>query len=360
MIKRLLTLTSAGLLVIVAGLVIAGLTLNFTNLNDEFLEKGIPRQGRVISIQDSEIQNTIQVRANLANSGNETLISIVKIEVPSDFFAETEVGSQIPLLILPGDPPSVRLKTDTDRATYNDGYLLGAALGVLGLVLIWLDRYDLISRQTWRARAAQLHRSPMLTDSLQKIAVKSIVLYDGPFEFSYAEEKTRVDLNDGTSLRINQYRPLADIALAAPEQDVLEILRSAKSNWKLPAGADARTTLAHLLKDGEITNADQFFINRDHLGILSRDEVDNGRWSSWVRGVWQLSSTGRILAGLLSANPAFVRKAADEVLHHKDISLISCLAPHLPQIRKSPSGTSDDKRTLALAITLIEDLQDKK
>ena len=62
----------------------------------------------------------------------------------------------------------------------------------------------------------------LLTASLQKITVKSTVLYEGPFEFSYAEERTRIDLNDGTSLRINQYRPLAEIALEVPEQDVLK------------------------------------------------------------------------------------------------------------------------------------------
>ena len=363
MTKRLLTLTNAGLLAIVAGLVVAGLTFNFTNHNDEFLENGLTRQGRIISIRessthpDSKIRHTAQIQANLASSDADTLISIVEVDIPPDFFAEIEVGSQLPLFILPGDPPSVRLKTKTKEATFRIGYLLAATLGILGLVLIWLSRSKLSLGPAWRTRTAQLPQGPVLTNSLQKIAVKSTVLYDGPFEFSYAEEKTRIDLNDGTSLRINQYRPLAEITLGVPEQDVLKILRTAKSDWNLPAGADAKTALTHLLKEGKITHTDQFFINRNHLGILSRDEVENGHWRSWVRGVWQLSSTGRILAGLLSANPAFVRKAADEVLNHKDISVVSCLTPHLPQIRKSTPGTSDDKRTLTRAIALIEDSQ---
>lgn len=361
MIKPLLNLTNAGLLVIVAGLVVAGLTANLSKRNDEFLKEGLTRPGRVISLHeagpDSKTNDSVKVRANLASSEDETLISIVEVEVPAETFHETEVGSQIPLLVLPGDPPSVRLKTKTEEATFGTGYLLATALGILGLVLIGLDRWNFKPRTP---RSGRLPRGPVLPDSLQKIAVKSTVLYDGPFEFSYAEERTRIDLSDGTSLRINQYRPLADLGSAVPEKDLLGILRTAKSDWDLHSDTDAKTTLARLVKEREITEADQFFINRDHLGILSRDEVDNGRWYSWVRGVWQLSSAGRMLAGLLSANPAFVRKTADEVLYHEDLALVSSLAPHLASIRKSPSGTPDDKRALALATELIEGLQNEK
>ena len=369
MIKRLLNSTNSGLLVIIAGLLVAGLTYRLSNRNDEFLEEGLLRQGRVISLHqtgthpDSGIKDSVRVQANLANSDDKTLISIIEVEIPPEIFAKTEVGSQIPLLLLPGDPPSVRLKTKTEEASFGTGYLLAVALGILGLVLIWLDRHKFKPRALRPVRpkhTAHLPRGPALPNFLQKITVKSTVLYDGPFEFSYAEEKTRIDLANGTSLRINQYRPLADIALAVPEEDLDEILRSAKSDWELPAGADGKTTLAHLVKVREITEADQFFINRDHLGVLSRDENDNGRWYSWVRGVWRLSSTGRILAGLLSANPAFVRKAADEILYHENLSLVTALAPHLPTIRKSPSGTPQDKRALALAIELVEGLRDKK
>ena len=366
MTKRLLNLNTVGLLVIVAGVVVAGLTFNFTKRNNEFLENGLTRQGRIISFHesstasDTKVRHTAQIQANLATSEEDALISIVEVDISPDFSDELEIGSQIPLLVLPGDPPSVRLKTQTKEAIFGVGYILATMLGILGLVLIWINRSKSNLRSSWRGRTVQLSRGATLSDSLQKIAVKSTVLYDGPFEFSYAEEKTRINLNDGTSLRINQYRPLAEIALEVPEQDVLKILRTAKSDWNLPTGADAKTALTHLLEEGKITNTDQFFINRNHLGILSRDEVDNGHWHSWVRGVWQLSAAGRILAGLLSANPAFVRKAADKVLYHDNLSLVASLAPHLPRIRKSPSGTSDDKRTLGLAIELIGDLHDKK
>ena len=44
MTKRLLNLTTVGLLVIVAGGVVAGFTFNFTKRNNEFLEKGLSRQ----------------------------------------------------------------------------------------------------------------------------------------------------------------------------------------------------------------------------------------------------------------------------------------------------------------------------
>ncbi|MDB4438587.1 hypothetical protein N9195_03265, partial [bacterium] len=103
--KRLLTLTNAGLLVMVAGLLVAGLTYSLSNRNDEFLEEGLIRQGRVISLHeagthpDSEIKDSVRVQANLASSDDETLISIVEVEIPPETFAETEVGSQISLLL---------------------------------------------------------------------------------------------------------------------------------------------------------------------------------------------------------------------------------------------------------------------
>ncbi|MGB1888933.1 MAG: DUF3592 domain-containing protein, partial [Akkermansiaceae bacterium] len=263
MTKRLLNLTTVGLLVIVAGGMVAGLTFHFTKLNDESLEQGLSRQGRIISIYesssapDTKVRYTAQIQADLATSEENTLISIVEVDIPRDFSAELAIGSQIPLLVLPGNPPSVRLKTQTKETSYEVGYILATTLSILGLVLIWMNRSKNDLRSTWRGRTVQLPRGPTLSDSLQKIAVKSTVLYDGPFEFSYAEEKTRIDLNDGTSLRINQYRPLAEIALEVPEQDILKILRTAKSDWNLPAGANAKTALTHLLEEGQITNTDQ-------------------------------------------------------------------------------------------------------
>ncbi|MDB4445109.1 hypothetical protein N9156_02135, partial [Akkermansiaceae bacterium] len=72
MTKRLLNLTTAGLLVIVAGGVVAGFTFNFSKLNNEFLEKGLSRQGRIISVHesstapDTKVRHTAQIQANLA------------------------------------------------------------------------------------------------------------------------------------------------------------------------------------------------------------------------------------------------------------------------------------------------------
>ncbi|MDA7527193.1 DUF3592 domain-containing protein, partial [Akkermansiaceae bacterium] len=146
MTKRLLNLTTAGLLVIVAGGVVAGFTFNFSKLNNEFLEKGLSRQGRIISVHesstapDTKVRHTAQIQANLATSEEDALISIVEVNIPPNFSAELEIGSQIPLLVLPGDPPSVRLKAQTKETSYEVGYILATTLGILGLVLIWINR----------------------------------------------------------------------------------------------------------------------------------------------------------------------------------------------------------------------------
>ena len=356
MTKALVTLTNVGIVVLVSALVVVGFALSSSNRNREFLDEGSTRDGRVVSRHeagsesDSTTGDFLRVKVNLATKDDEVVNRLVEVQVPSEFFENTQVGSKIPLLVLPGDPPTVRLKTKTEKASFTTGYLLAAALAVLGVVLIWLDRREA------KPLPPRAPRAITLPGSIHKVTIKTTDLYDGPFEFSYAEEKTRIALGDGTSLRINQYRPLSEIADTVPADDLLEILRTAKSDWTLPQGATAKSTLAQLAKQKQITAADQFFINRDHLGLLFRDEVSNGRWVAWVRGVWLLSPGGRLLAGLLSANPACARQAAEELLYHDDLDLISSLAPHADIIQKAASGTPVDKRMILSAARLIKGL----
>ncbi len=349
MIKRVFTLTTGGLLVIVLGIIVAGLTLWLSEINERFLKDGITREGRIISRHDSptDPKQTLNVRADISTNANEVLIRIVKVEVPVDIFEESPVGSKIALLILPGDPPSVRLKTKIEDASFSTGYFLALAMIILGLPLIWLDR---------RQGKPRLIRKPEPPDFLRKVTAKTTTLYDGAFEFSYAEEKNRISLIDGTSLRINQYRPLSELASALPEDDLLEVLRSAKSEWNIPKDTPGKETLAGLVKRREITGADQFFINGDYLGILFRDEVDTGHWSSWVRGVWQLSPLGRLLADLLSCDPARARIAAEEVLYHEDTASIAPLTDHASLIRRAAVGSHDDREIIILAADLLKAL----
>lgn len=349
MIKRICNLTTGGLLVIVLGVVVAGLTIWFSSKNARFLEQGITREGRVISQHDpdSGSEHTLRVLANLSIDPDTVLARIVEVKVPARALEDSPVGSQIPLLILPGDPPSVRLKTKTEEASFGTGYLLALALLILGLLLLWLDRRKV------RPRAS---RSPGPAEALRKVALQNTVLYDGAFEFSYAEEKNHITLANGSTLRINQYRPLAQLASALPEDDLLVILRTAKSEWRIPNDALGKEALAGLLKRREITGADQFFINGDHLGLLFRDEVDNGHWHSWVRGVWQLSPTARLLNDLLSQNPARAREAAEVVLYGEDSSMIASLTSHAGQIRKAVVGTPEDREVILLAADLLDAL----
>jgi hypothetical protein len=69
MTKRLLNLNTVGLLVIVAGVVVAGLTFNFTKRNNEFLENGLTRQGRIISFHESSTASRYQSPAHRSDSG---------------------------------------------------------------------------------------------------------------------------------------------------------------------------------------------------------------------------------------------------------------------------------------------------
>lgn len=349
MIKRILNLTAGGLLVIGLGVIVAGLTIWFSSSNDRFLEEGLTREGRIISRHhsDSEPKHTLRVRADISTDANEVLTRIVEVEVPAETFTQSPVGSQIALLILPGDPPAIRLKTKTEDASFGTGYLLAFAMVVLGLVLIWLDRRETKPRPV---------RTPELPETLRKIATKTTTLYEGAFEFSYAEEKTRIELADGSSLRISQYRPLSELPSALPEDDLLEVLRSAKSEWKIPRNLPPKQALATLVKRREITGADQFFINGDHLGLLFRDEVDTGHWSAWVRGVWQLSPRGRLLAALLSRDPARACPAAEQVLYHEDTSYLAPLTGHAKPIRRAAVGSHDEQDLINLAADLLEAL----
>ena len=167
MTKRLLNLNTVGLLVIVAGVVVAGLTFNFTKRNNEFLENGLTRQGRIISFHesstasDTKVRHTAQIQDNLATSEEDALISIVEVDISPDFSDELEIGSQIPLLVLPGDPPSVRLKTQTKEAIFVVGYILATTLGILGLVLIWINRSKSNLRSSWHGRTVQLSRGQL-------------------------------------------------------------------------------------------------------------------------------------------------------------------------------------------------------
>ena len=77
----------------------------------------------------------------------------------------------------------------------------------------------------------------------------------------------------------------------------------------------------------------------------------------WNQYLWPLLITtepemNTIVMGIKQMFPSG-DDVADWPLYHDDLSLVASLAPHLPKIRKSPSGTPDDICTLGLAIELI-------
>jgi len=196
--------------------------------------------------------------------------------------------------------------------------------------------------------------------ALEKISLKDTTLYDGAFEFSYSAEKTQITLPGRTKLRINQYRSLADLGKVLPDRDLLQVLRTAKSTWKIPEFKTGRDALARLISQKDITSADQFFVNQDYLGLMFRDEVNNGRWLAWIRGVWKIHPFTKLFADLISREAFPSRQAAHEILDHENLSLVATLEPDVPLIRAASKKTPRDRRlqdnrhTITLAADLIE------
>lgn len=368
-----LSLTNGGVLVVMLGLIIAGLSSHFSSKNDEFLERGLLRAGRVVSAKNPKDQPNgspkyaLRIMTNVSPEVTGTDMKIIEVGVDGGEFKKASVGSQLKLIIIPGDPPRARLTGSTKGTSYRVGYVIASLFISLGLLILWLAWRNKETRQALLPQKPKwLKKVPAVaapSNTMEKQTLKDPILYDGPFEFSYSAEKTSVELKDGTSVRVSQYRPLSDLPKVLADRDLLHVLRTAQSPWKLVETIKTgNLALSHLLKEKHATSADQFFINGPYLGLLFRDEVNNGRWYSMVRGIWKITPLSHTYANLISGNPDLARQASFEILNHSDLDLIATLAPNLPIIRAALKVTprtgefADDRRFITRAADVIESL----
>ncbi len=375
-----LSRTTGGILAIFLGLVFLALSSHQASKNHEFIEKGLSREGRVISHQqaDDEPEFLLRLMTNVSAENQSADMKIIEIPVQEGDFEKAPVGSLLKLTLIPGDPPRSRLAASTKHHSYHSyhsyrfGYVFGSFAICLGILLLWLDwrtppashsaqrkkqethdkdghhssssQESAETQETQETQEAQEARPlARLSDFMERQHIKDPILYHGAFEFSYSAEKTRVELKDGTQIRVSQYRPISDLQKVLADQDLLHVLRSAQGSqssqssakhWELPDSIESgQLALHHLLKEKHLSEADQFFINGPYLGLLYRDEIENGQWYSLVRGIWKITPLSHCIAQLTSADPARARDAALEILHHPNLALIASLAPGLPAIR---------------------------
>ena len=372
--KRAISNTRLGILGVILGIIIAVISWSSTPGGDEFQKQGLERDGRVLSINPSP---TPSLRV-FTNTSTDTLnMQVVEVSIPPEELKKTPVGTRLSLLVLPGNPPRARLNTPVKKARTRTGFVIASFFTCVGILFLWLGLpkkkrlknklpKSTLSKPPKKSPKPRPPSPPAPLQTMEKLPLKDPTLYDGIFEFSYAEEKTRIELTDGSTIRINQYCPLSKLGQAITDRDLVEILRTAKSTWKIPKVTGGRKALAQLVKDRNVSEADQFFINSDHLGLLFRDEVDNGRWHAWVRGLWKISPLSKLFADLVSRDADRSRDAANEVLHHNDIQLITALAPDAGLIRDAADHTprdrrlADNRRAIILAAEMIEALGEGK
>ena len=369
-----LSLTTGGILSILLGLIFLAISSHRSGKNDEFLKHGLLREGRVVSQEERPDSSKFILRliTNVSPKVTGADMQIIPVEVKEADFKELTVGSLRKLILIPGDPPRARLAGSTTRRNHRFGYVLSSFCICLGILLLWLEwRHHHPAPRPFvkahvpkdRKEAAKLPALALLSDIMEKQALRNPILYQGPFEFSYSSEKTVIELKDGTNVRISQYRPITQLPQVLADKDLLHVLRSAQSDWEL---VDTITTgqlaLSHLLKEKHASSADQFFINGAYLGLLHRDETENGQWHAFVRGIWKITPLSRTFAKLTSGDPRLARQAAFEILNHSDLSLIATLAPGLPEIRNALKRTprtgkiADDRRFITRAADIIHSL----
>jgi hypothetical protein len=358
--------STGGILALFLGFLFIGLSSHHSQQNDEFLERGLLREGRVVSHDDADggTPSLLRIMTNVSPKVSGADMQIIEVKVKKGDIQKAPVGSLLNLVLIPGDPPRARLAGSAKRVNYRFGYVIASLCICLGLLLLWLG---------WRRKnppTSQLTEQVRKTKSgelaptfMEEQAIKNRSLYDGPIEFSYSSEKTQIELKNGTRVRVSQYRPLSDLPEVLADKDLLHVLRTAQSDWKLvDTIKTGQLALSHLLREKHATEADQFFISGAYLGLLFRDEIDNGHWYSMVRGVWKISTLSRTLAKLTSGDPALAQEAALEILNHPDHTAIANLAPGLPSIRGAFKKTprtgefSDDRRFITRAADVIQSL----
>ena len=354
--------TRLGIVTVILGLIVAVISWSSSPKKNKFHLHGLEREGRVLSGNQSP---TPSLRIFTNASSDSIDMQVVEVTVTPEEFEKAPVGTHLSLLVLPGNPPRAHLNTPAKSAPSPTGLVIASFFTCIGIFFLWLDFPKNKHAKTKLPKPPKKTTkspppAPLLT--MEKIPFKDPTLYDGIFEFSYAEEKTSIEMPDGTSLRINQYCSLPKLTQVLTDRDLVKVLRTAKSTWKIPRITGGRKILVQLIKNRKVTKADQFFINGEHLGLLFRDEVDHGRWHAWVRGLWKISPLSKLFADLVSRDAARSRDAANKVLHHNEIQLLTALAPDADLIRDAAKHTprdrqrDDNRRAITLAADMVEAL----
>ncbi len=371
-----LSLTNGGILAILLGLIFLGIGSYHSGKNDEFLERGLLREGRVVSHQKSDHspEYVLRLMTNVSHKVTGADMQIIELEVKDRDFEKAPVGSLVKLVLIPGNPPRARLAGSAKRTNYRFSYVLASLCICLGALMLWLawHRHQPARTQTTHTppdskKPIQNQEAPALatlSDIMEKQIIKNPLLYDGPFEFSYSAEKTTVELKDGSSIRISHYRPITELPKVLADKDLLHVLRSAQSDWTLvDTIKTGQLALSFLLKEKHADEkTDQFFINGPYLGLLYRDEIDTGQWYSFIRGIWKITPLSHTIANLTSGDPDLARNAAFEILNHPDLTLIASLAPGVSHLRGAIKDTprtgefADDRRFITRAADVIETL----
>jgi hypothetical protein len=201
--------------------------------------------------------------------------------------------------------------------------------------------------------------------ALELLKLKDTSLYESGVESSDLIEKTLIKLPKRAKVRINQYRPLADLSKVLPDRDLIQVLRSAESTWKISESETGHDALARLITQKAITSADQFFLNGDHLGLMFRDEIDSDRRLAFLRGVWKIHPFTKLYADLVSRQAFPSLQAAQAILNHENLPLLATLAPDTSLIRAAAEKTPRDRRpqdnrqTIILAANHIETIAAK-
>ena len=103
----------------------------------------------------------------------------------------------------------------------------------------------------------------------EALQVKESALFDGPIENCY-DEDDEVRLMNGTVIPVGRFQEMNELPEVLCEQDL------------------AKLKCGRILKD-PVPKERCFFVNRSHLVILDRGEMNNGRWVSRVMGVWKIN-----------------------------------------------------------------------
>jgi len=113
-----LSLTIGGILALIVGLIFIGRSFHHSGQNDEFLERGLLREGRVVSHEEpgADSDYAFRLMTNVSPEVTGADMQILEVEVKEGDFEKAPVGALVKLVLIPGDPPRARLAGSAKRS----------------------------------------------------------------------------------------------------------------------------------------------------------------------------------------------------------------------------------------------------